>query len=210
MFIVDDKVANNGGDPVTVVSLRALLAPWTTADAGLLHPARGPDRRARRQPRGVEVQERRREAGTASSRAPAAGSASPTNTGLAVAGPRAGPGHQGRFLGTQDRGPTATRPTIAAMRSPSRPGADRRDQGPAVRRRQGGRPARPLSRDATAYRCSTVRSTWAGSTSSPSRCSTRCDFIYRLRRQFRHRDPDPHPPGQAPTSSRSPTSPTRR
>ena len=51
------------------------------ADAGLLHPARGPDRRAGRPAGGVEIQRRRRGGQGRVRRAPAAGSASPTNTG---------------------------------------------------------------------------------------------------------------------------------
>ena len=39
MFTVDDKVANNGGDPVTVYPYALVSRHGTAAGEGLLHPA---------------------------------------------------------------------------------------------------------------------------------------------------------------------------
>ena len=66
-----DEVANKGGDAGHALSLRADLAPRHAGDARLLHPARGPDRRARRQgPAGDHLQRHRGEEARSRSRSP--------------------------------------------------------------------------------------------------------------------------------------------
>ena len=82
LFTAKDEVTNKGAAPVTLHPLRADLAPRHAEDRRLLHPARRPDRRARRAgPEGRDLQEHRGEEGRSPSRRPTAGSASPTSTG---------------------------------------------------------------------------------------------------------------------------------
>ncbi len=83
MFHIERTVENTTDAPVTLYPY-SLLTRWPTPeDHGLLHPARRPDRCARRHAEGDRLQRSGGGRAAASSPAPAAGSASPTSTGSA-------------------------------------------------------------------------------------------------------------------------------
>ena len=144
MFTIKPTVTNNHRQAGDALPLRPDQPLGHAADARLLHPPRGPDRRrwaassrsgsTRRSPR----------KGRSSSTAPAAGSASPTSTGW-PRWCRSRTCRSRRASGTEAEGDRyQTDYRGAAHDGGARP--DGRDHRPAVRRRQGGDAARPVPR----------------------------------------------------------------
>ncbi len=79
---VEDQVTNKGGAPVTLYPYALISPPRHAGDARLLHPARRPDRRARRQGcRNSPTPTIEDKKNVTRSRRPTPGSASPTSTG---------------------------------------------------------------------------------------------------------------------------------
>ena len=151
--------------PVDAVPLRPGQPVGHAADAGLLHPARGPDRRAGRQARGDRL---RRSAGGRRRRAAEPGRLARHHRQVLAdgAGPRSAERAQRHLPRTiRSTARTATRSTICATPITVPAGGSDRGHRAPVRRRQGGRAARPLQRAISASRCSTARSISAGSIS---------------------------------------------
>ena len=126
------RSTNKGAAPVTLYPYALISRHGTPKTARLLHPARGPDRRARRPgPEGRDLQEHRGQEGRSPSRRPMAGSASPTSTGRRRCCPTPTRSLQARFSAGAGR---------HAQDLPDRLSARRAD---ASRR---ARPARPTAR----------------------------------------------------------------
>ena len=138
------------------LSLRADLAPRHAGDARLLHPARRPDRRARRQ--GC------RKSPTATIEDKKNVTFKATNAWLGITDkywaatliPDTKAPIQAQFSSARPARRRPTRPTISATRRPSRRARPARPTHAAVRRRQGGRGRRRLreaARSSTASSC---------------------------------------------------------
>ena len=116
MFTITQRVVNDGDAGGLALSLRPGQPLGHARDARLLHPARGPDRRAERPAGGDRL---RRPAGrrpTSSCRAGAAGWASPTSTGWRRWCRIRRASSPEPFATTWSRARTATRSTTCARR----------------------------------------------------------------------------------------------
>ena len=201
---------NKGAAPVTLYPYALISRHGTPQARGLLHPARGPDRRVRRQgPAGGQLRRHREGEDASRSRPPTPGSASPTSIGRRRCSPTPAPSVKAQFSAGQV-GTTKTYQTDYLLDPLTiAPGAHRRRQRAAVRRRQGGRDRRRLRRGAQAQ---------------PLRAADRLGLFLLhhqaavpgdgldlpLVRQFRRRHPAHHRASSRSSSSRSPTSPTPR
>ena len=87
MFTVADQVANTGAEAVTLYPYALVSRHETAPCRGLLHIARGPDRRGRQRARRDQLFQRGRGPGRPRSRATMAGSASPINIGRPSSSP---------------------------------------------------------------------------------------------------------------------------
>ena len=143
LFTVTDEVANKSAAPVTLYPYALISRHGTPHDRRLLHPARGPDRRARRRrPAGDHLQEllegRRPKTFKLRRHQRLARHHRQVLGGDAGARPE---GHvKAHFsAGTARRQGRPTRPTTCSTPLTVAPGATRRGQRAAVRRRQGSR-----------------------------------------------------------------------
>ena len=151
LFTAGTRSTNKGTAPVTLVPLRADLAPRHAEDRRLLHPARRLDRRARRPgPEGRELQERRGEEGRSRFKATNGWLGFTDKYWAATLLPDTKANLAGALLGRHGRHAEDLPDRLPARRADDRAGRDRRRRLPPVRRRQGSADHRRLRQGARA------------------------------------------------------------